>query len=793
MQSKSCYHCGETVKEYDEILFDNKSFCCTGCKTVYEIFRDNDLQTYYSIEKNPGKAPNLTPKKYDFLENESIASKLLEFDEDNIKIVSLYVPQIHCSSCIWILENLNKLNKGIISSKVNFHQKKVRITFKSESITLKESVLLLVKIGYEPYISLENYDRKEKPKDRSLIYKAGVAFFCYGNVMLLSFPEYFGFKDHWLEEYKLFFRGLIFLLSLPSFFYSASIYHQAAYKSIVTRNLDINVPMSLGLIVMFVRSVYDMFFDYGQGYFDTLTSLVFFMLLGRLFQQKTYDFISFERDFKSYFPIAVTKLKQDKSEEAVSVYQIQKGDRILVRNQELIPVDGVLMSDKTQIDYSFVTGEMVPIQKQKGDKIFAGGKQIGGMIELEVVNTISHSYLTQLWDSEVFEKQNQQTHTTLITKVSRYFTPILISIALLGFLYWAFVDLNIAFNVFTAVLIIACPCALALTTPFTLGNVIRILGKNKFYLKNTIVIEQMAKVDTLIFDKTGTITTNNSENVIFEGKSLSPKELSWVKAVTRQSNHPLSRKLYESISQTPSVDIQKYNEYFGEGIEAVCDQVVVKLGSAVFVGVQQDSDLQTKVYLSINGEVRGKFVFKNKYRAGVDVLFGELKGEYDLEILSGDNSGEREVLKKMFQDDVKMNFDQKPDQKYKHIAQLQTQGKNVMMIGDGLNDAAALKQSNVGIAVSENTNVFSPACDGILDADNIVKLSKYLKLSRKSMKVIKWSFGLSIFYNIVGIYFALTNQLSPLVATIIMPISTITIVSFVTIMSNYYARKILKK
>lgn len=792
MHPKSCYHCGEAIKEYDKILFDDKLFCCTGCKTVYEIFKDNDLEEYYTIEKTPGKAPSQTQKKYDFLDNETIATKLLEFDEENIKIVALYVPQIHCSSCIWILENINKLNRAVITSKVNFHQKKVRITFRSDQITLKDLVLLLVKIGYEPYISLKDYEQQEKPKDRSLIYKAGIAFFCYGNVMLLSFPEYFGFKDYWLEEYKVFFRWIIFLFSLPSFFYSASVYHQAAYKSIMSKNFDINIPMSLGLIVMFVRSVYDMFFDYGQGYFDTLTSLVFFMLLGKLFQQKTYDFISFERDFKSYFPIAVTKLKQDKSEESVSVYQVKKGDRILIRNQELVPMDGVLISNKTQIDYSFVTGEMVPVEKKQGDKIFAGGKQIGGLIEMEVISTISHSYLTQLWDSEVFEKKNQQTYTTLITKISRYFTPTLLTIAFLGFLIWAFTDLNVAFNVLTAVLIIACPCALALTTPFTLGNIIRILGKNKFYLKNTTVIEQMSKIDTIIFDKTGTITTNNSGNVFFEGKALSDKELSWVKTATRQSNHPLSRKLYESILQAPVAQVGFYKEYFSEGIETKIEAYTIRLGAAKFVGITEENDLQTKVYLSINDEVRGKFVFKNKYRKGIDKLFAELKNEYDVEILSGDNSGEREALKKLISDDVKMNFDQKPDQKYKHIAQLQGQGKNVMMIGDGLNDAAALKQSNVGIAIAEDTNVFSPACDGILDAENIVELAKYLKLSKKSMKVIKWSFTLSICYNIIGLYYALTNQLSPLVATIIMPISTISIVSFVTVMSNYYARKILK-
>ncbi|MFA9289554.1 MAG: HAD-IC family P-type ATPase, partial [Weeksellaceae bacterium] len=254
--------------------------------------------------------------------------------------------------------------------------------------------------------------------------------------------------------------------------------------------------------VMFVRSTFDIFMNYGSGFFDSLTGLIFFMLLGKMFQIKTYSFLSFERDFKSYFPIAITKINSDTSEESVAIYEVEKGDRLLIRNQELIPVDGILISEKAEIDYSFVTGEAIPITKQSGDKVFAGGKQIGKVIEMEVLHSVSQSYLTQLWSNDVFQKNVEQRHKTITDKISRYFTPLLLLIAFAGFGYWISIDANVAFNVFTAVLIVACPCALALTAPFTFGNVLRILGKQKFYLKNALVIEQLAKVDTIVFDKT---------------------------------------------------------------------------------------------------------------------------------------------------------------------------------------------------------------------------------------------------------------------------------------------------
>ncbi|MBQ0908079.1 heavy metal translocating P-type ATPase metal-binding domain-containing protein [Flavobacterium sp. F-328] len=800
MDTQNCFHCGLDIVKADEIVFDSKSFCCAGCKTVYEIFSTNDLTFYYDFEKSPGATPQNNIDKYDFLDNESIASKLLEFQESSTAIISLNIPHIHCSSCIWILENLQRLEKGISTSQVNFPEKKVRITFNPEVVSIKSIVNLLSSIGYEPHISLENYETGKTTIDRSLTYKLGVAFFCFGNVMLLSFPEYFEVKEYWLDQYRGFFRWLIFALSLPSFFYSASGYYVSAYKSITSKMLNIDIPIALGIVVMFIRSAVDIIMDYGSGFFDSLTGLIFFMLLGKMFQIKTYSFLSFERDFKSYFPIAITKINPDSSEESIAIYELQKGDRVLIRNQELIPVDGVLISGKAEIDYSFVTGEAVPISKQSGDKLFAGGKQLGKPIEMEVLKSVSQSYLTQLWSNAIFQKEVTQNHKTITDSISRYFTPILLLIAFAGFGYWIFIDTTTAFNVFTAVLIVACPCALALTAPFTFGNILRILGKQKFYLKNALVIEQLAKVDTIVFDKTGTITTNKKSSISFEGTSLTDENLVLIKMVLRASNHPLSRMLYDNLSLTVikntgadftnEVGIDAFEEITGKGIRAIVFGNKIEIGSASFVDkAPEESKQQTSVHVKINDVYLGKFLFHTQYRDGLAVLFKNLSKQYQLQVLSGDNDGERANLEQLLPKGTELFFNQKPEEKLEYIKTLQEQGKNVMMVGDGLNDAGALAQSNVGISISENVNVFSPACDAILDASEFDKLSYFLTLSHNAMRTIKMSFVLSLLYNVVGLLFAITGNLLPLVAAIIMPLSTITIVSFVTIMSNYYAGK----
>lgn len=795
MSEQNCFHCGLTIAKNEEISFDEKKFCCNGCKTVYEIFSLHDLTCYYDFEKSPGATPQDIHGKYDFLDNEAILSKVLEFQEGNTSIVSLNIPHIHCSSCIWILENLNKIQPGISISQVNFPEKRVRITFNSDLVSLKTIVYMLSSIGYEPYISLENYETGKTNVDRTLTYKLGVAFFCFGNIMLLSFPEYFEIKEFWLDNYKPFFRILIFILALPSFLYSASGYYVSAYKSIKSGMLNIDIPIALGIIVMFVRSTFDIVMNYGSGFFDSLTGLVFFMLLGKMFQIKTYSFLSFERDFKSYFPIAVTRINSDTTEESVPVYDVLKGDRLLIRNQELIPVDGILISEKAEIDYSFVTGEAVPITKRSGDKVFAGGKQIGKVIEMEVLHSVSQSYLTQLWSNEIFQKKVFQKHKTITDAISRYFTPILLLIAFAGFGYWIFIDANTAFNVFTAVLIVACPCALALTAPFTFGNILRIMGKQKMYLKNALVIEQLAKVDTIVFDKTGTITTNKKSNILYEGNPLSEENYIQIKNVLRGSNHPLSRMLYDFLKETNRIKIDDFQEITGKGIQASVDNRLIKIGSAEFVGipVSDSSDIEkTALHIKIDDQYLGKFVFQNQYREGLEKLFITLSKNYEIKILSGDNDGERANLESILPKGVELIFNQKPEQKLDFIKSLQEKGQNVMMVGDGLNDAGALAQSNVGISISENVNVFSPACDAILDASEFSRLDYFLKLSQKSITIIKMSFVLSLLYNIVGLSFAVTGNLLPLVAAIIMPLSTITIVSFVTLMSNYFSNSNLK-
>ncbi len=788
MSKTDCYHCGLDCGK-KPIIFDKKEFCCNGCKTVFEILNTNQLSCYYDFETSPGIIPPEIQGKYNYLENNVIVEKLVDFNDGVTSVVELYIPSIHCSSCIWVLENLSKLNDGVTTSMVNFPKKMLRITFKNERANLKNLVELITSIGYEPYISLEDGEVKNKNIDKTLIYQVSIAAFCFGNIMLLSFPEYFQVDGFWLEKYKHLFRWLMFTMAIPVVFYSAKDYFVSAYKGLRHKILNIDVPIALGVSVLFIRSSIEIILDIGSGFFDSLTGLIFFLLLGKFFQQKTYNFLSFERDYKSYFPIAVTKIVEGQ-EISIPVEDIEKGNRLLIRNQELIPVDGVLINGNAAIDYSFVTGEFLPVNKQSGDKLFAGGKQTSGAIEMEVINTISQSYLTQLWSNDVFRKTNDIGIKNITDSISKYFTFAILFIAFFAGIYWYFNNPSMAFNVVTAVLIIACPCALALSAPFAIGNMLRIFGYRKFYLKNAETIENLSKISTVIFDKTGTITSSNKTQVLYEGVELSTLEIKSVKAVLRASNHPLSRSLYEFISEKPSEEkLEKFEEILGKGIQASINSLNIQLGSANFIGETSEDILETSIYVKINNELKGKFKFSNSYREGMKQVFETLSKMYKLVILSGDNEGEKLHLEKLLPKIIEFQFNQKPENKLEYIKELQQKGEKVMMIGDGLNDAGALAQSNVGIAISEDVNVFSPACDGILDAKLFTKLPAFLRLSNGTISIIKASFVLSFLYNIIGMYFALTGQLTPVVAAILMPLSSITIVIFVTVLTNWISNK----
>jgi Cu+-exporting ATPase len=789
-----CYHCGETCKS-GNVTLDGKNFCCEGCKLVYDLLKENSLCTYYNMNLAPGISPGKThfPGKYEHLDLAEVSEKLIRFRDEKQAYIVWYIPGIHCSSCIWLLENLHKLNQGVISSEVNFTRKEVSVRFDPRVIKLSEMAGLLDYIGYAPLITLDDMETQAGSSSRkSQVGRIGLAGFCFGNIMMLSFPEYFSFGNFYEQKnLPYFFSYINLLLSLPVFFYSASGFFISAWKSIRHRYLNIDAPIAMAILVTFLRSMYEIITHTGAGYLDSMSGIVFFMLIGRYFQDKTYETLSFERNYKSYFPMGISLKGKDGKESRQAVSQLKKGDIMMVRNQELVPADSILLSPSAHIDYSFITGESAYVKKLAGDMVHAGGLQVDGVVELEVLKPVSQSYLTQLWNQDTQTKRESGQTKNYLDRINRYFTMAVLLIAAVSALYWARQDAGKALDALTAVLIVACPCGLLLTSTFAHGNILRILGRNKLYLKNAGVIDKLSIADTIVFDKTGTITHGSS--VEFEGSPLTDHEMQMVVSLAGQSSHPLSRRIYSRFSKGEMLSVSEFEDIPGHGLKGRIDGRYLILGSAYFVTGSSSTGQQnsTRVFLMLDGTVKGCFTFVNTYREGLGRLVKDLSGDFDLQLLSGDNDAERPYIENILGKKDGVLFGQKPEEKMDYIRRLQSTGHKVIMIGDGLNDAGALMQSDVGIAVSDDTNNFSPACDAIIDGSSFSRLPVFISMARAGKRVILFTFFVSLSYNIIGLSFAVQGLLSPVVAAILMPLSSITIVVLVTSLTNAIAR--LKK
>jgi len=798
-----CFHCG-TLCRAEVYEHDDKAFCCRGCLTVFEILTDNGLTDFYQLSDAAGVKVNgtTTEEQFRFLDEPAVRERLVDFADAKLTRVSFQIPSIHCIACVWLLENLYRLKPGIGQAQVNFPRKEVALSFDTAKVKLSEVVALLASLGYPPDLKLSALDSKPLNQvSRRLWIQLGLAGFAFGNIMLFSISAYLGLDAFAGPGFRRMVGAISFGLALPVVLYSALDYWRAAWTSLRQRLLNIDVPIAAGLVAIFAQSAYDILAGTGEGYFDSLTGLIFFLLIGRLFQQKTYDRLAFDRDYRAFFPLAVTR-RSGAFEKVVSIAQLAVGDRLVIRNGELIPADVKLIGGPALIDYSFVTGESEPVSKTGGDHLYAGGRQMGGAIEVEMVKAVSQSYLTSLWNQEAFRKEKRVTLNQLTNLYSQRFTKIVLLIAAGAAVFWLGVNPALALKSFASVLIVACPCALALAAPFALGTAQRVLARRNVFLKNPYVLETLAQVDAVVFDKTGTLTVPGAGSVTWQGEALTEMEQRWLYSMTRHSTHPLAVRIGETIKREHFPEpVRSFLETTGCGMEGSVDGHEIWMGAASWIasrGVDLDEIAQahfathggSSVHVGVDGHYRGCFLLTSAVRPETAKLIGTLKENCEIALLSGDNEKQRYQFRELFKDATQLHFNQSPLDKLDYVRDLQQGGRTVMMVGDGLNDAGALKQSDVGVAVVENVSAFSPASDVILAAGMVTRMADVLAYAKQSVRVVRAAFVISSLYNLVGIGIAASGRLSPVVCAILMPLSSISVVGFACGMATWLGRRL---
>lgn len=770
-----CFHCGAPLGN-KPIIFDEKNFCCIGCKGVYHILKENHLTDFYGFESNPGIKPQSSSNdKYAFLDIPDIRQRFVKFEDERITKVVLNLPNIHCSSCIFLLENAHRANSNIIQSQVNFTRKEASITFLTKELNLSDLALFLDRIGYPANFQ---QNKENNISNKSFLIKLGLAGFAFGSIMLWSFPEYTGITEE-DQPFRNLTSWLSLLVSIPVLFYSASEYYISAFKALRAKHLNLDIPITLGIIALYLQSVFAILSKEGPGYMDSFAGFIFFLLIGKWFQNRTYQSLSFDRDYTSYFPLAVRKINQN-TEEIIPIEDVKEGDIIKIRHQEIIPCDSILITDLAEIDYSFVTGESEGIAVEKNAMLYAGGKVLNSMITVRVKEIADRSHLTQLWN-ERLDKNKTSTFQRYQDRISAYFLWAVLLISGFSAIVYVIIDPSSTMKVVVSVLIVACPCALALSTPFTFGNAMRKMGQLGIYLKNSDVVEKFAAIDVIILDKTGTLTDTELSTVRQMIEIKNPGDNAVITQMAAASTHPLSSAIYNHLSTDNKMEdhihFDSFEERIGSGIEAHLNSTVYRLGSAHFT--QQDPS-QHGVFFTKNNELITYFVVESMYREGLSEVIRQIKSTHHVYVLSGDNDKELDQLISLGFDTHHIHFNQTPATKVEFIESLQHKGKQVMMIGDGLNDAAALAQANVGIAISDDMFKFTPSSDAILNAKHLKHIPHFIRISRYALTVLKICLGFSVAYNLTGIFFAVTAQLKPLVAAVLMPMSSITIVALST-------------
>ena len=419
--------------------------------------------------------------------------------------------------------------------------------------------------------------------------------------------------------------------------------------------------------------------------------------------------------------------------------------------------------------------------------VYAGGKQVGDQITIQIVKPVAGSYLTSLWNHSSFtsDKAKKNSDRSVIHLLSKYFTIVLFSLAALTATYWALTDPSQIIPSVSAMLIVACPCALLLTATFTNGNLLRLLSINGLYLRDASVIEQLGNINHIIFDKTGTLTEGNYAAYAGEDR-LSDDEKALLYSVAKSSQHPYSKAIVAFLGKHPQQDVSCWREIAGKGVEARVNGRQISIGSAEMAGVEKETSSAT-VYARIDDKVYAFCIFP-RYREAIPSVVATLREEYKLSLLSGDNNKQEQFLKGLFSAKSTLLFRQQPLDKLNYVAHVQRQGGKVLMVGDGLNDAGALQQSNVGVTLADDINNFTPACDAILDARRLKFFPALLKLAKSGRTIINASFVISIVYNIIGLSIAMQGKMNPMIAAILMPASTLSIVLITSSASSILAR-----
>ena len=800
--SDACYHCGldlQPESTYTAIIGQTeKAFCCLGCQSVCQAIHDGGLASFY--QKTPD-AQTLTPPSTNF-EHDSVSFyDLPEVQADcvatekGISHIDLLVDSIHCAACVWLIEkSLGKL-VGVESVQVNFTTKRLKVSWQSQKIKLSVIFKQLQSIGYQaiPFDS-DIAEQQEVKAHRNLLYRMTFAGFAMMNMLWVSIALYSGADQ---GEFKNWFYWISFIIATPTLLYSGYPFLKQAIRGLSQGRLTMDLPISIGATVTYVYSSYVLLSASSQGhiYFDTVVNFLFVILLGRYIEAASRKkALSDTHRMMTLQPKLATVIR-DGNNEITSIKQVKVGDCVLIKPGEKVPVDGKIILGESAIDESMLTGESVPIAKLTGDKVIAGSINTEGALTVEVEQVLTQTALAKMLALMTQAQQDKAPIQALTDKIVPWFVLITLSLAVITFLFWYQTDFEKALLAATSVLIITCPCALGLATPMSVAVATGVAARVGIILKKGAALEQLAKVDQMVFDKTGTLTEGRLEIVsIHTGGVITDEELLQISAsIEAYSEHPIGKAIVAAArkGEMTLLPASNFKVYPGRGVSADIDQRRYLMGTEAYLR-EQSIDLAQKwleivlkcerqgisvIFIVEDNQVSGMMGFSDRLRVDAVATINTLqKNGLGIEILSGDRARVVEAIAANL-GQIKYQADMLPQQKVRAINDRQQQGAIIAMIGDGVNDAAALIQADVGIALASGTGMTVEGADIVLTQNKLTTLLTAKKIADKTMSVIKQNMVISLIYNMIMVPLAMMALINPLVAAITMPISSLLVIA----------------
>jgi Cu2+-exporting ATPase len=803
-QAAACGHCGLPVPSELVVAGEAEQFCCAGCKTVHALIRDAGLDGYYAFRERLGEAgqpATVSEQRYQEMDVAAFHDLYSQAQPEGLFASELSLHGVHCAACVWLVEKLPNLVSGVHEARLDLSRGVVRIVWDPAVTRLSEAACALDQLGYRPAPARgASASQRRRETLRSLLVRLGVAGASAGNTMLLAFALYsgaFGERMTMSLTERRFFELLSLVVSLPAL-WAAGIIFRGAWAAIRTRTPHMDVPLALGIAVAFGWGTLNALAGRSTLYFDSITTLVFLLLVGRYVQTRQQLGASDAAELVHAVTPAFARVVEDSGAViAKTTATVERGQLVEVLGGELVPVDGVIESGESFLDCSLLSGESRPVKVGPGEDVPAGSLNLSSVLRVRTLRVGAESRIGAIAREVERALSDRSPLAGTANRLAGIFTQVVLALSLGTFLYWVRIDTHSAVENALSLLIVACPCALGLATPLALSAAIARAAREKILIKGGDAIEQLGKPALVILDKTGTLTEGELRLLDYVG------EASLRGAILRaemESTHPIARALTRDLSADAPAELKDIRNHLGGGVAAELVGQQLFIGSERFVvgqGCELPADLasaaraserrgMTPVYVALGGRVRAILFLGDRIRSDAAESLALLRrGGHRLCILSGDDPRVAEAAAEALREAAGRSdlFERvvggvTPEQKLAFVRDEVAKGtQGVVMVGDGVNDAGALASASVGVAVRGAAEASLLSAGVFLARPGLEGLAHLMTGSLRTLRTIRRGIALSLVYNAVGVLLAATGHLNPLIAAVLMPFSSLTVVT----------------